>query len=138
MNKWNHLKNPSQELNFFFVLGSYERLEGKIRKCLFFYVIKYSKITVPPFLNINRRYNKWHMHQVLRYFQPWHSLKLTLFDMVNLFQWFSNGLYSLSSKYVVAKLGWKSLPKVHLEFYCSYQTSRRAKGAVTNYVDKTR
>ena len=41
VNKWNYLKNPSQEFNFFFVLGSYEyleRLEGKIRKSLFFYV----------------------------------------------------------------------------------------------------
>ena len=37
--KWNYLKNPSPKI--LFVLGSYEyleRLEGKIRKCLFFYV----------------------------------------------------------------------------------------------------
>jgi hypothetical protein len=41
VNEWSYLKNPSQEFKILFVLGSYEyleRLEGKIRKCLFFYV----------------------------------------------------------------------------------------------------
>jgi hypothetical protein len=45
--KLDYLKNPSQDFKNYF-LGFYEyleRLEGKTRKCLFFYV-KYSKITV--------------------------------------------------------------------------------------------
>ena len=48
VNKWNYLKNLSQEFKNSFFLASYEyleRLEGKNRKCLIFHV-KYSKITM--------------------------------------------------------------------------------------------
>jgi hypothetical protein len=41
VNKWNYLKIPHRNPKILFVLGSYEyfeRLEGKIRKCLSFYV----------------------------------------------------------------------------------------------------
>ena len=41
VNKWNYLKNTSQEFYILYVLGSFEYLErlgGKIRKCLSIYV----------------------------------------------------------------------------------------------------
>ena len=67
VNEWNYLKNPSQESKILFVLGSYEyveRLEGKIRKCLFF-MLKYSKITVCIWLSVYLAHSQICSSQIL-------------------------------------------------------------------------
>ena len=55
VNKWNYLKNPHRNSIILFVLGSYEylkRLEGKIRKCLFFYAKIFWKNSVQCFKEV--------------------------------------------------------------------------------------
>ena len=52
INKWNYLRNISQEFKNSFILGSYEYLERLTIKLesVYSFVLKYSKITLCPFI----------------------------------------------------------------------------------------